>query len=101
MTYRYDHVLDFAAELERRRVETPWDPAPASSGWVHGRGELSAEEVAVVQAQVVAARRWLVEHLRRVADAMRAVERVDSGDRGLGGELAAIEAVRAEVEMPR
>ena len=94
--YVYSRVNDMADQIEeheRQPVDPDWVREPRVYDHVNKR-LLSIEESAPILARVTSDRVWFAEHLRVIANAMHAVEWVDSGDYGPGDEVAAIVAVR-------
>jgi hypothetical protein len=95
--YLYSRVRDAADQIDTTAREGhPGDPDPVSSR-VYSReraGWLPHDEALAVLARVDADRQWFAGLLRVVADALHAVEWVDSCDYGPGDEVESIDAVR-------
>lgn len=94
--HAYHHVVDMAETMAREDARADVEVG----GRVYDsttRTLLTVEESAPILARVAAERAWFAGLLHVVADAMRAVEWVDSCDCGPGDEVKAIDAVRAYV----
>jgi hypothetical protein len=94
--YAYSRIQMLGDEIELRNRDIDFTPYADAHVWDRdNKRQITGDEAAAIIASVPKEREWFIGLLNVVAKAAHDIEWVDSGDYGIGDEVAAIRECRA------